>query len=106
MFGNLKVFSGSSHPQLTKQICQYLGIDVGKLERTRFSNENLMMQIKENVRGQDVFVIQPSCQPVSDGIIELLITLDAMRSASAGRITAVMPYFPYVRSDKKDNPRQ
>jgi len=105
MYGNLKVFSGSSHPRLTAQICRYLGISVGQLERTIFTNENMMVQIQENVRGQDVFVIQPSCHPVSDGIMELLITLDAMRSASAGRITAVLPYFPYVRSDKKDNPR-
>lgn len=105
MYGNLKVFSGSHHLELTKDICKYLSIPVGQRDLIRFSNENLMIQIKENVRGHDVFVIQPSCTPVSDGIIELLITLDAMRSASAGRITAVLPYFPYVRSDKKDSPR-
>lgn len=105
MYGNLKVFSGSSHPTLTDDICRYLGIQMGKRDLIRFSNENLMIQIKENIRGQDVFVIQPSCAPVNDGIIELLITIDAMRSASAGRITAVLPYFPYVRSDKKDSPR-
>jgi ribose-phosphate pyrophosphokinase len=105
MYGNLKVFSGSSHPALTDDICRYLGIQTGKRDLIRFSNENLMIQIKENIRGQDVFVIQPSCAPVNDGIIELLITIDAMRSASAGRITAVLPYFPYVRSDKKDSPR-
>ena len=71
----------------------------------RFSNENMLVQIEENVREADVFVIQPSCTPVSDGILELLITIDALKHASAGRITAVLPYFPYARSDKKDRPR-
>jgi ribose-phosphate pyrophosphokinase len=71
----------------------------------RFSNENMLVQIDENVREADVFVIQPSSPPVSDGIIELLITIDALKHASAGRVTAVLPYFPYVRSDKKDRPR-
>ncbi|MCK6510344.1 ribose-phosphate pyrophosphokinase [Myxococcota bacterium] len=105
MIGELKIISGSAHPELTAEICKYLGMQPGETERTRFSNENMMIQIKDNVRGRDVFVVQPSCAPVSDGIIELLITLDALRSASAGRITAVIPYFPYVRSDKKDRPR-
>lgn len=105
MYGNLKVFSGSAHPALAKSICRYLGVAQSELDKVTFSNENLMVQIKENARGQDVFVIQTSCSPVSDGIIELLLTLDALRSASAGRITAVLPYFPYVRSDKKDQPR-
>jgi ribose-phosphate pyrophosphokinase len=71
----------------------------------RFSNENILVQIDENVREADVFVVQTSCPPVSDGIVELLITIDALKHASAGRITAVVPYFPYVRSDKKDRPR-
>lgn len=105
MYGNLKVFSGSAHPELAKAICRYLGSPLCAMDKITFANENLMIQIQENVRGQDVFVIQPSCTPVSDGIIELLIMLDALRSASAGRITAVIPYFPYVRSDKKDQPR-
>ncbi len=105
MYGILKVFSGRAHPNLSQEICDYLGVSLGKREITVFSNENMMVQIAENVRGHDVFVIQPSAAPVSDGIIELLITLDALRSASAGRITAVIPYFPYVRSDKKDRPR-
>lgn len=103
--GNLQIFSGSAHPQLAKEICSHLGTYPGKRDIIRFSNENLLVQIKENVRGSDVFVIQPSCSPVHDGVIELLIMLDALRSASAGRITAVLPYFPYVRSDKKDRPR-
>lgn len=105
MFGNLKVFSGSAHPELAESICKYLGTPLCKLGRTTFANENVMIQIQENVRGRDVFVIQPSCSPVSDGIVELLIALDALRSASANRITAVIPYFPYGRSDKKDQPR-
>ncbi|MEM1009808.1 MAG: ribose-phosphate pyrophosphokinase, partial [Myxococcota bacterium] len=99
------LISGSAHPQLATEISKCLSIPLGHSEVTRFSNENMMVQIKDNVRGQDVFVIQPSCSPVSDGIMELLITLDALRSASAGRVTAVIPYFPYVRSDKKDRPR-
>ncbi|MBK06425.1 MAG: ribose-phosphate pyrophosphokinase [Deltaproteobacteria bacterium] len=104
-YGNLQIFSGSAHPELAENICRYLGTKPSSRDIIRFANENLMIQIKENVRGNDVFVIQPSCGAVSDGIIELLIMLDALRSASAGRITAVIPYFPYVRSDKKDRPR-
>lgn len=102
---DLKIFSGSSHPELAKAICQYVEIPLGNSEITRFSNENIMVQILENVRGSDVFVIQTSCPPVNEGIMELLIMIDALRYASAERITAVLPYFPYVRSDKKDKPR-
>ncbi len=105
MYGKIKVFSGSAHPELARAICGELGLPLGRSHIARFSNENMMVQIDENVREADVFVIQPSCPPVSDGIIELLITIDALHHASAGRITAVIPYFPYVRSDKKDRPR-
>lgn len=105
MYGKMKVFSGSAHPELARAICGHLGLPLGRSHIARFSNENMMVQIDENVRESDVFVIQPSCPPVSDGIIELLITIDALHHASAGRITAVLPYFPYVRSDKKDRPR-
>ena len=105
MTGQLRIFSGSAHPALAEEICKVLGISLGETEVTTFANENMMVQIKENVRGRDVFLVQPSCSPVSNGIVELLVTLDALRSASAGRITAVIPYFPYVRSDKKDRPR-
>jgi ribose-phosphate pyrophosphokinase len=101
----LKVFSGSAHPQLARAICEHLGVGLGRAHTTRFSNENLKIRIEENVREADVFVVQPSCPPVSDGLLELLIMMDALQSASAGRITAVVPYFPYVRSDKKDEPR-
>ena len=105
MDGRLLVFSGSAHPELGREICNILGIAVCRSQVIRFSNENMLVQIEDNVREADVFVIQPSCAPVSDGIIELLITMDALRHASARRVTAVLPYFPYVRSDKKDRPR-
>jgi len=105
MIGAVKVISGTAHPELARDICKHLGIELCRTTVVRFSNENLLVQIDENVREADVFVIQPSCPPVSDGIIELLMTIDALRHASAGRITAVLPYFPYVRSDKKDRPR-
>jgi len=105
MIGAVKVISGSAHPELAQEIGKHLGTDLCRSTVLRFSNENMLVQIDENVREADVFVIQPSCPPVSDGIIELLMTIDALKHASAGRITAVLPYFPYVRSDKKDRPR-
>src|SRR6478752_4630114 len=101
----LKVFSGSSHPQLAQEVCDCLGIPLGRMHTVRFSNENLKVKIDENVREKDVFVVQTSCPPLSEHIIELLITLDALKHASAKRVTAVIPYFPYARSDKKDEPR-
>jgi ribose-phosphate pyrophosphokinase len=105
MQGTVKVIGGTAHPQLARDIAKALGIELCCTSVVRFSNENMLVQIEENVREADVFVIQPSCPPVSDGIIELLMTIDALRHASAGRITAVLPYFPYARSDKKDRPR-
>ena len=105
MLGAIKVISGTAHPELAEAICKWLGADLCRTTVVRFSNENMLVQIDENVREADVFVIQPSCPPVSDGIVELLITIDALKHASAGRVTAVLPYFPYVRSDKKDRPR-
>ena len=105
MIRDLKVFSGSSHPELAKAICEYNEIPLGTAEIIRFSNENIKVRILENVRGSDVFVIQTACPPVNEGIIELLIMIDALRYASAERITAVIPCFPYARSDKKDQPR-
>jgi ribose-phosphate pyrophosphokinase len=105
MLDGVKIFSGSAHPELSQRICAHLGLPLGKTKLTRFSNQNLLVQIDENVREDDVFVIQPSCPPVSDGILEMLITIDALKHASARRITAVIPYFPYSRSDKKDRPR-
>ncbi len=105
MAAAIKVISGTAHPELGRDVCANLGIEPCRTTFVRFSNENMLVQIDENVRGADVFVIQPSCPPVSDGIIELLMTIDALKHASAGRITAVLPYFPYARSDKKDRPR-
>ena len=101
----LRVFSGTAHPALAVSVCDYLGIPLGELEVFEFSNENIFVRILENVRERDVFVIQPICSPVSKSLVELLIMLDAFRRASAGRITAVVPYYGYGRTDKKDQPR-
>jgi ribose-phosphate pyrophosphokinase len=105
MQGKIKVFSGTAHPAFSARVCQHLGLPLGQSKVVRFSNQNMLVQIEENVREDDVFLIQSSCPPVSDGILEMLITIDALKHASAGRITAVIPYFPYSRSDKKDRPR-
>ena len=101
----LKVFSGNAHPGLAQAVCDYLNIPLGQAEIFQFSNENIFVRILENVRERDVFVIQPLCSPVSNNLVELLIMLDAFRRASAGRITAVIPYYGYGRTDKKDQPR-
>jgi ribose-phosphate pyrophosphokinase len=101
----IKIFAGSSHPALARDIAREAGVPLGRRTVTRFSNENIKVKIEENVRGCDVFVIQTSAAPLSDHIIELLILIDALKFASAARITAVLPYFPYARSDKKDEAR-
>jgi len=101
----LKVFSGNAHPALARAVCDYLGMPVGKAEVFEFSNENIFVRILENVRQRDVFVIQPICSPVNKSLLELLIMLDAFKRASAGRLTAVIPYYGYGRTDKKDQPR-
>ena len=105
MSTNLKIFSGGASPQLAQSICDALGMGLSRLTVSRFSNDNLFVQIRENVREKDVFVVQSFTSPVGDHILELFIILDALRSASARRITAVIPYFSYARSDKKDAPR-
>ena len=104
-YGELKIFSGRAHPALAQEICDYLGIAPGELTLYNFSDGENYCQIDENVRGADVFVIQPTCSPVNDHVMELLILLDALRRSSASRVTAVMPYFGYARQDKKDRPR-
>jgi len=104
-YGELKIFSGRAHPALAQEICQYLGLPLGELTLYNFSDGEDYCQIDENVRGADVFVVQPTCSPVNDHVMELLILLDAFRRSSASRITAVMPYFGYARQDKKDKPR-
>lgn len=101
----MKVFAGSSHPQLARAICDSLGVPLGRSRTVRFSNENQLVQIEENVRGADVFLVQTACSPLHDHVMELFIYIDALKHASAARITAVLPYMPYVRSDKKDRPR-
>jgi len=101
----LKVFTGNAHPELAKEVVDYLGISLGKSEVFQFSNENIFVRILENVRERDTFVIQPLCRPVSNNLVELLIMIDALKRASAKRITAVVPYYGYGRTDKKDQPR-
>ena len=101
----LKVFSGTAHPGLARSVCDYLDIPLGEAEVFEFSNENIFVRILENVRERDVFIVQPICSPVNKSLVELLIMLDAFRRASAGRITAVVPYYGYSRTDKKDQPR-
>ncbi len=105
MFDELKVFSGNAHPKLAAEICEYLGLPLGKMEVFEFTNENIFVRVLENVRERDVFVVQPVCSPVNKNLVEMLIIIDAMKRASAGRITAVMPYYGYSRTDKKDQPR-
>jgi ribose-phosphate pyrophosphokinase len=101
----LKVFTGNAHPELAREICEHLGVPLSEAFVGRFPDGEVRLQILENVRGADVFVIQPTCRPVNDSIMELLIILDALRRASAQRITAVMPYYGYARQDRKDRPR-
>ncbi len=101
----MKVFSGNAHPELTKAIADYLGIPMGQAEVMQFTNENTFVRILENVRERDVFLVQPISSPVNSHLMELLIMIDAFKRASAARITAVMPYYAYGRSDKKDQPR-
>jgi ribose-phosphate pyrophosphokinase len=103
--GNIKIFSGNAHKALAGEICQYLSCDLGRASTGRFSDGEFNFQIEENARGADVFIIQPTCPPTDQNLMELLIMLDAFRRASAERVTAVIPYFGYARSDKKDRPR-
>ena len=101
----LKVFTGNSHPDLAKSVCDYLDIPLGQAEVFKFANDNTFVRIQENIRQRDVFIVQPTSYPVNDSLMELLIMIDACKRASAGRITAVIPYYGYGRTDKKDQPR-
>ena len=105
MLGPLKIFTGSAHPDFAQDICNYMAMELSPIETVHFSNQNMLVQLLDNVRESDVFVIQSSCPPVSDNIVETFLLLDSLRHSSAARVTAVLPYFPYVRSDKKDQPR-
>src|SRR3954470_4922811 len=108
-FGELKVFSGSAHVDLTKEIAQFLGVPMGAARLRRFPDTEVSFQIDENIRGTDVFIIQPTCATqtgsVDQSIMELMIMTDAFRRSSAARITAVIPYYGYARQDRKDKPR-
>jgi ribose-phosphate pyrophosphokinase len=105
VYQELSVFTGNAHPALAQAICDYLGRPLGRVEVFEFSNENIFVRICENVRQRDVFIVQPIVSPVNTRLMELLIMIDAFKRASAGRITAVVPYYAYGRSDKKDQPR-
>ncbi|MBU2573217.1 MAG: ribose-phosphate pyrophosphokinase, partial [Elusimicrobia bacterium] len=103
--GALKIFSGSANPELAKKICGQLGVPVCEAQVGRFADGEIDVHILENVRGDDCYVIQPTCPPVNENVMELLVMLDALRRASAGRITAVIPYYGYARADRKSAPR-
>jgi ribose-phosphate pyrophosphokinase len=101
----VKLFTGNAHKELAQEVAAYLDIPVGDATVTKFSDGEIMVHIKENVRGSDVFVLQPTCTPVNDNIMELLLMVDALKRASAKRITAVIPYYGYARQDRKVQPR-
>ncbi len=101
----LKLFSGSAHPDLTQEIADFLGVSVGEARLQRFADTEVAFQIEENVRGADVFLVQPTSTPVDSHLMELCVMIDAFRRASASRITAVIPYYGYARQDRKDKPR-
>ena len=103
--GNPIIFTGNSNPKLSIDICEYLNQSIGKADVFKFNNDNTFVKILENVRQKDVFIVQSTSTPVNDHIMEMLIMIDAAKRASAGRITAVIPYYSYARTDKKDQPR-
>jgi ribose-phosphate pyrophosphokinase len=103
--GQLKVFSGSAHPALAAEIAEFLGVPLGHARLHRFPDSEVAFQIDENIRGTDVFVVQPTCKPVDEHLVELCVMIDAFRRSSASRITAVVPYYGYARQDRKDKPR-
>ena len=105
MYGDIKVFGGRAHPSLTREICDYMGLQQGRSTAYNFSDGETFCQIDENVRGSDVYIVQPTCRPVNENLMELLIMLDAFKRSSASRVTAVLPYYGYARQDKKDAPR-
>ena len=104
-YDQLSVFAGNSNPDLASEICTHIGIPLGRAEVFKFSNDNTFVRINESVRENDVFIVQSFSDPINDAIMELLIMIDAFKRASAGRVTAVIPYFGYGRTDKKDQPR-
>jgi ribose-phosphate pyrophosphokinase len=102
----MKLFAGNAHPELARRVADYLGISLGRCTATKFSDGEIRVMIDESARGNDVFLLQPTCAPTNDSIMELLIMLDAFRRASARRMTVVMPYYGYARQDKKIKPRE
>src|SRR4051794_11050885 len=104
-YSDLAIFTGRAHRSLAERVSAHLEVPLGACDVAEFSNENIFVRIQENVRSRDVFIIQSLCSPVNTAVMELLIMIDAFRRASAGRITAVIPYYAYGRSDKKDQPR-
>jgi ribose-phosphate pyrophosphokinase len=104
-YGELKLFAGSAHPQLSKEIAEMLGLPLGQARLRRFPDSEVSFQIDENIRGADVFIVQPTCNPVDQHLMELMVMIDAFRRSSASRITAVVPYYGYARQDRKDKPR-
>src|SRR3990172_700724 len=103
--GALKLFSGSAHPALAKEIADFLGVPLGNARLQRFPDTEVSFQIGENIRGSDVFVVQPTSRPVDESLVELCVMIDAFRRSSASRITSVIPYYGYARQDRKDKPR-
>ena len=103
--GQLKLFSGSAHPALAQEIAEHLGIPLGVARLHRFPDSEVSFQIDENIRGTDIFIVQPTCSPVDMNLVELCVMIDAFRRSSASRITAVIPYYGYARQDRKDKPR-
>jgi len=101
----IKIFTGNANPALAEEICTHLNVPLGRCSVKQFSDGEVYLQVKENVRGADVFVLQPSCQPSDRHLMELLLLIDALKRASARRITAVIPYYGYARQDRKDKPR-
>jgi len=102
----LKIFAGNSNRELAKEICKYLGVPLGEADVSRFPDGEIKVKIEESVRGLDVFIIQSTCPPTNENLMELLIMIDALRRASAGRITAVIPYYGYARQERKTRPRE
>jgi ribose-phosphate pyrophosphokinase len=105
MSHELRIFTGNAHPALGESICKSLGVPLGRAHLARFSDGEVWFQIKDNVRGADVFVVQPTAPPVNENLMELLVMLDAFKRSSASRLTAVVPYYGYARQDRKDKPR-
>ena len=105
MSREIRIFTGSAHPALGQAIARSLGVSIGRAHLARFSDGEVWFQIQDNVRGADVFVVQPTSQPVNENLMELLVMLDAFKRSSASRITAVIPYYGYARQDRKDKPR-